>query len=196
MILETLVTTRATGGTVNLAPMGPTIPAGASRDPRDWTELVLRPFATSRTCRNLRERPEGVIHVTDDVLLLAKATLGNPAVEFVPSRKVECPRLADCCRWHEFVIDHWQEDEQRPTLRARILHTGIGRPFVGFHRARHAVLEAAILASRTHLLPRHELLAELEGLRPQIEKTASADERAAFALLEAHIRGERREALA
>ena len=53
--------------------------------------LVLRPFQTSTTYRNLKQTGCGVFHVTDDVLLLAQAAIGAldvspetfPAAEFL-----------------------------------------------------------------------------------------------------------------
>ena len=64
-ILEGLVTTIDPDGGMHLAPMGPRITA-------DWKRLLLRPFPTSHTFQNLKARGTGVLHVTDDVLLLAR----------------------------------------------------------------------------------------------------------------------------
>jgi hypothetical protein len=69
VILEGIVTTLAPDGTLNVAPMGPKL----GRDPRRFT---LRPYQTSTTYRNLKATGEGVLHVTDDVLLLARAAIG------------------------------------------------------------------------------------------------------------------------
>ena len=69
-ILEGIVTTRNEDGAVNVAPMGPII------DPDEAphiTRLHLRPFQTSTTFANLARTRQGVFHVTDDVLLLARA---------------------------------------------------------------------------------------------------------------------------
>ena len=68
MILEGIVTTVSAVGAVNVAPMGPRV------DP-DFSQIVLQPFRTSQTYQNLKARPEGVLHVTDDVLLLARAAV-------------------------------------------------------------------------------------------------------------------------
>ena len=55
--------------------------------------------------------------------------------------------------------------------------------FLGFNRAKHAVLEAAILATRVHLLKREHIMQEYERLQIPVEKTAGAAELEAFALL-------------
>ena len=62
---------------------------------------------------------------------------------------------------------------------------GTGREFLGLNRARHAVLEASILASRAHLLPAGELRAELDRLQVLVDKTAGPREREAMAYVRA-----------
>ena len=59
--------------------------------------------------------------------------------------------------------------------------------FFGFNRARHAVLEAAILATRGHLLPAVEIQAELARLRPWVDKTGEPAEHRAFQFLSEYI---------
>ena len=68
------------------------------------------------------------------------------------------------------------------------MHRGSRREFIGFNRARHAVLEAAIYATRVHLLSRDLLLAELDRLQVIVEKTAGPREHEAMALLTDYIR--------
>ncbi|MFO0968092.1 MAG: DUF447 family protein [Gemmataceae bacterium] len=46
---------------------------------RSMAASALRPYPTSQTYRNLKEHGEGVLHVTDDVLLLAQAAVGGRA---------------------------------------------------------------------------------------------------------------------
>ena len=70
LVLEGLVSTLdADGGPHRL--MGPQVPAV------EFDRFTLRPFPTSQTYRNLLAHGEGVLHVTDDVLLLAKAAIGR-----------------------------------------------------------------------------------------------------------------------
>ena len=72
MILEGIVTTVGPDGAVNIAPMGPRVTP-------DMARFVLRPYKTAQTYRNLKALGEGVLHVTDDVLLLARAAIGPVA---------------------------------------------------------------------------------------------------------------------
>ncbi len=61
------------------------------------------------------------------------------------------------------------------------------RDFFGLNRAKHAVVEAAILATRKHMIPLASLKADFERLRPLIEKTGGPREREAFELLERFV---------
>jgi hypothetical protein len=183
MILEGIVTSLSPAGALNIAPMGPRVDAS-------FTTLVLRPFNTSDTYRNLKAHGEGVLHVTDDVLLLAKAALGpvEPMPEVERATAILGYVLQDACRFYEFVVRRMDEREERVTIDAEVVHSGRRRDFFGFNRAKHAVLEAAILATRTAFLPLDEVAAEFRKLRVIVDKTGGAQEQAAFALLEDHLR--------
>jgi hypothetical protein len=182
MILEGMVTTLDEAGALNVAPMGPVVDETMST-------LLLRPFKTSQTYRNLKGRPQGVLHVVDDVLLLAKAAIGRltELSETFPTEKIEGRVLSQACRWYEFEVVACDDSEDRTRIEARVVHVGRLRDVFGFNRAKHAVLEAAILATRLHILPRDEVQAEFARLQIPIEKTAGAREREAFALLETYV---------
>jgi len=182
MILEGIVTTISPEGTLNIAPMGPIVDERMLR-------MVLRPFNTSDTYRNLKAHGEGVLHVTDDVLLLAKAALGpvDPMPDVERATSILGYVLRDACRWYEFVVRKIDDREQRVTIDADVVHSGRGRDFFGFNRGKHAVLEAAILATRTAFLPLDEITAEFRKLGVIVQKTGGPQEQAAFRLLEAHL---------
>ena len=183
MILESLVTTLDAGGAAHLAPMGPRVAP-------DWSRFTLRPFPTSQTYKNLLRHGEGVIHITDDALLLAKAAIGAVG-EMPPVRAAERVRgfvLADCCRYFEFVVKEIDDSPDRVSIEAEVVHAGRVRDFFGFNRAKHAVVEAAILATRLHILPLAEVAAEFAKLRVIVGKTGGPDEFAAMDLLERRLR--------
>jgi hypothetical protein len=184
MILEGVVTTLDSSGVVNIAPMGPSV-ADTGVGPR----FVLRPFRTARTYHNLVAHGEGVLHVTDDVLLIARAALGPgaPVPEMLPASQVRGSILAGACRYYEFRVTARDELGDRVTFEAEVVAQGRLRDFFGFNRAKHAVLEAAILATRTALLPRAEIEAEFRRLAVIVRKTGGAQEHAAFELLTQHI---------
>jgi hypothetical protein len=83
----------------------------------------------------------------------------------------------------ELAVAHVQEDEQRPRFHCRVVHAASHAPFQGFNRAQAAVIEAAILASRLHMLPREKIERELGYLQTAVEKTAGPREHEAWRLL-------------
>ncbi|MBX9622795.1 MAG: DUF447 family protein [Gemmataceae bacterium] len=184
MILEGLVTTRNADGSPHLAPMGPRVGA-------DWARFVLRPFPTSGTYKNLSAHGEGVLHVTDDALLIARAAIGraDPPPPVRPAVRVAGFVLADCCRSYEFVVRSVDASGERVAIDAEVVHAGRHRDFWGFNRARHAVVEAAILATRLHLLPHDEVAAEFKKLWVIVGKTGGPAEHEAMDLLDEHLAG-------
>ncbi len=148
MILEGLVTTLNLDGTVNVSPMGPLVED-------DFRRLVLRPYQTSRTFENLVRTRQGVFHVTDDVELLARAAVDrlDQPPPLVPAEGVEGFALADACRWYAFRVIRIDDRQARSTILAEVVRSGRLRDFFGFNRAKHAVVEAAILATRIDFLP-------------------------------------------
>jgi hypothetical protein len=183
MILEGIVTTLADDGTINIAPMGPRV------EP-DMRRLLLRPFPTAQTYRNLKEHGEGVFHVTDDVLLLARAAVGPvlPPPVLVPATRVRGQILQDACRYYEFRVLAIDEREQRVRIEAEVVHAGRLRDFFGFNRAKHAVVEAAILATRTEFLPLADIQAEFRKLALIVDKTGGWQEHEAMAFLQEHVK--------
>lgn len=183
MIIEGLVSTVNADGSPHLAPMGPRFET-ATPD-----RMLLRPFPTSHTYQNLLRHPAGVFHTTDDVLLLARASIGaiTRMPELIPAATVVGNVLRDCCAWMEFRVDHVDDSQARVRMSATIVHRGRGRDWLGFNRAQHAVVEAAILATRVHLLPPEHLSAEFHTLKAIVYKTGGPVELEAFRLLEAHV---------
>jgi uncharacterized protein len=184
MILEGIVTTTAADGRLHVAAMGPWIDP-AERAAGRITRLVLRPFATSQTAANLVRERCGVFHVSDDVLLLARVVAGRldgpPPVR--PATAAGGRVLRDACQAWEFAVDTIDDSRERLEITARVVAEHSGRPFLGFHRAAHAVVEAAILVTRIHLLGRGEVSRRIEDLRILVEKTGGPREAEAFALL-------------
>lgn len=182
MILEGIVTTQNPAGEINVAPMGPIVDD-------TMQSFVLRPFRTSTTYRNLKGHPFGVLHVVDDVLLLAKAAISRLEETPPTFQAITIPGhvLKSACRWYEFKVETLDDSDERTRIEARVVHTGRLRDFFGFNRAKHAVLEAAILATRVHILPTDEILAQIDALRSPVDKTAGPNERAAFQLVDDYV---------
>jgi hypothetical protein len=182
MIIEGIVTSISQGNEPNVAPMGPIVHG-------DFERLTLRPFQGSTTFRNLMETNCGVFHVVDRTHLIAEAAIGRltrlPPTE--AARRISGVVLSDCCRWFEFRIVSRDTSDQRSVMEAEIIHTEERRPFLGFNRARHAVIEAAILATRTHILAAEEVLAAFSSLQSAVDKTGDSEEKASFQMLQQFV---------
>ena len=95
--------------------------------------------------------------------------------------------MANACRCYEFSVISIDDDNERTEIVAQTVFEQRRRDFFGFNRAKHAVLEAAILATRVHLLPADDLLAQICLLQPLVDKTAGAKEHEAFVFLRNYI---------
>jgi len=184
-IIEGLMTTLSPQGHLNIAPMGPRVNA-------DFSQFVLRPFKTSTTYRNLKATGQGVFHVTDDALLIARAATGlldqHPAPATQPAAHVHGVILIQSCRYHELEVVSLDDAQDRTTIHLRCVHAKSLRDFFGFNRARHAVIEAAILATRVHLTGPESVLAEFEKLQIMVDKTGGPDEHQAMMELKEYVR--------
>jgi hypothetical protein len=183
LILEGLVTSLDDDGLPRLSPMGPLVD-------RAITQITLRPYQSSQTYQNLKRNPRGVLQITDDVELISQAAIGrlqHSDLKWMAGPS-DVPVLADCCRWFAFRVIDLDDSAERTTIRCEVTSRGEVRPFFGFNRAKHAVLEAAILATRIGILPQSQIQAELQRLATPVQKTAGLQERRAFELLAMYCR--------
>ncbi len=182
MILEGLVTTINEDGTANIAPMGPLVD-------EQMKQFVLRPYATSKTLANLKRTSEGVLHVTDDVEMIARAAINRlePPPKLAKARKVQGVVIAQACRWYEFTVASLDDRATRSTIACEVVGKGRIRDFFGFNRAKHAVIEAAVLATRLDVLPAEQICEEFKRLAVLVQKAAGPQERQAFQLLDEYV---------
>jgi uncharacterized protein len=183
VIVETIVTTISADGEVNCAPMG--VEWNPDVEPET---IVLKPFLETATYRNVLATRSAVVNLIDDVRVFAKAAISNPAYETVPAQVVRGVALAGACSWRELEVTGIDSTPPRSRIDTRTVHRQVRREFIGFNRARHAVLETAIYATRVHLLAREYLLSEVERLQVIVDKTAGPREFEAMALLVEYIR--------
>jgi hypothetical protein len=174
MIRETIVTTASGDGRVHVAPLG-IIADGAG-----W---IIAPFSPSTTLDNLRAVPFAVANHTDDVRVFAGCLTGRHDWPTAPSEHVPVARLAAALAHEELAVTGVTEDAQRPRFHCRVVHRASHGPFAGFNRAQAAVIEAAILISRLHLLPRDRIERETAALEVVVDKTAGDAEREAWSWL-------------
>ena len=162
---------------MNVAPMGPKIGRQPGR-------FLLRPYRTSTTYRNLKDCGEGVLHVTDDVLLIAQAAIGIlPVPASRPAERINGRVLLTTGRYLEFRVIELDDRTERTTIEIEAVAQGVLTDLFGLNRAKHAVIEAAILATRLDFLPIDEILDDFKRLAIPVDKTGGADERLAFGVL-------------
>jgi hypothetical protein len=178
VILETIVTSLDLAGAINFAPMGV-----------EWGEeiIVLKPFLETRTFQNLTATRTAVVNLTDDAMLFAQGAISSPQFPWIPASVVNGAVLQAACSWRELEVVTIDATPPRSRIDARVVHRGFTREFMGFNRAKHAVLEAAILATRTHLLPAEQIKEEYARLQIIVDKTAGPREQDAMTLLTQYV---------
>jgi len=144
MIIESVVTTKSREKQLNFAPMGVVF---------EEKSVLLRPFQHTTTYKNMVQTGEGVVNITDDVLIFARSALSREIFEHFPARCVSSAVLSAACAYYEFVVLEIRECGERAEVRCQVVNSGRIRDFLGFNRGKNAVIEAAILATRLNLLP-------------------------------------------
>ena len=174
MIIETIFSTLDANGKPNFAPMGIL-----------WSEdaVLARPFRTSQTYRNLLSSGHGVANFSDNVLAFVQCALYDEILPSFPAVTVPGVVFQDTCSWLELAVVSADGTEGRAEFRCQVLHRGRHRDFLGFCRARNAVIEAAIMATRLPLQERDRVVETLKQYMKIIEKTGSEMEKQAFQLV-------------
>jgi len=163
MIRETILTTTNAEGRLHITPIG------IIADGDGW---IIAPFRPSTTLDNLRAMPFAVANHTDDVRIFAGCLTGRHDWPTRASDNVPVPRLTGALAHTELAVVGVTEDEQRPRFQCAVVSRGVHAPFAGFNRAQAAVIEAAILVSRLHMLPREKIDSEIAYLEIAVTKTA------------------------
>ena len=183
MIVEGLVATQSAEGVPHLAVMGAVVDDA-------WQCVELRPFCETQTFRNLVQQSSAVFHTTDQIDLIVQLIIGGePQVEWLPAQQVPGSIYVGCCRYFELAATYSDPRPPRADFHFRVVAAGELRPAIGFNRARHLILEAAILASRVDFLPREELTQKFAWFEPIIRKTGAAEDLAAFDQLQRFLEG-------
>ena len=175
LILETIVTTLSPEGALHLVPFG-LIAEG--------DDTVLAPFRPSPTILNLDADPYFCASSPRDVRVIAGAVTGRREWPTVACDRIRGRRLADSFGHAEFAVTSVEADATRPRYRGRLVHAAAHAPFIGYNRAQAAVLEAAILSTRLHMLAPDKVMAEMRYLAIAISKTAGPREREAWDWIE------------
>ncbi len=174
MIYEAVIITRNEDGSNQIAPLGYQEIDGF---------IVLSPFRPSTTLANLERTNQAVINLTDNVAVIAGCLTGHYNWPTVEAKEINGARLEDTLSHMELEVDHIEKDDVRPRFFCKINNHENHKPFKGFNRAKSAVLEAAILTSRLHMLSTEKVATEIEYLKIAIDKTAGEQELEAWGWL-------------
>lgn len=180
LIHECIVCTADPRGRPHLAPMGVRYQADGG--------VVLMPFRPSTTLDNLLSSGAASLNVVTDSRIFAGCLTGRRDWPLLPMHRLPGWRLAAALRHQELALVSLQDDPQRPVLQLRTEHSQDHAPFLGFNRAQAAVLEAAVLVSRLHLLPADKVDREMAYLQIAIDKTAAPGELEAWGWLQEAVR--------
>lgn len=185
MIFESIVTTISAEGVAHIAPLG------VHTHERGF---VIAPFRPSRTLENISATRCAVINACDDVRVFAGCLTGRKDWATEPAQHVRAPRLSAAIAHQEVeVVSVENAESERPRFICTVRHSAQHSAFRGFNRAQAAVVEAAILVSRLHMLPAEKVDAEMAYLQIAIDKTAGDAEREAWGWLQTKIQSFRAE---
>jgi hypothetical protein len=178
-ILESIVATKAAEGGWHLVPFGLI---------EEDDTYVIAPFRPSPSIANLERHPYLSAAAPGDIRILAGCVTGRRDWPTVPCERIDGVRLADAIAHAELEVVERHDDPLRPRFRCRVVHTAMHRPLIGYNRAQAAVLEAAILSTRLHMLPAEKILGEMTYLAIAVAKTAGPAERTAWGWIEDKVR--------
>lgn len=178
MITETIVTTLNEEGKANFAPMGVTIGDG---------EILIRPYKESATYRNLLATRAVVVNLTDNASLFAESAISSPQFPALPADTIRGLILKDACSYYECSVKEADTMQERANFHCRVVKKGILREFIGFNRAKNAIIEAAILATRVRFLGVEHILQEYRRLAEIVKKTGGEEESRAMRFLQEYV---------
>lgn len=170
-ILETVVATTNRDGSHHIAPYG------LIQDGMEW---ILAPFRPSPAIENLERVPYAVASSPCDLRVIAGAVTGRRQWLTEPAEKVPGVRLLDAFGHLELEVVAVKDDITRPRFHCRVIHAASHRSFIGYNRAQAAIIEAAILVTRLHMLPKEKVEAEMTYLAIAVSKTAGMAEAEAW----------------
>jgi hypothetical protein len=178
VIFETVISTVAADGTPHVAPMGVRY-----RRTETGNDVILMPFKPSTTLANIGAGGQAVLNIVTDTRVFAGSVTGRRTWPVQPAERIPGVRLTCALSHVELRLAELQDDPQRPVLRMARVFEASHAPYLGFNRAQAAVIEAAVLVSRLHMLPAAKVDTEMNYLQIAIDKTAGPEEREAWGWL-------------
>lgn len=173
-IHEVIVTSLSNNGEAHSAPMGVS---------EVNAHIVIQPFKPSSTYENLKRHRQCVINYTDDVRVFAGALTGHRDWPVLPCNSIDGYYLESALSHTELYLEQFEDNNPRSRFEGKVLSEHTHAPFRGFNRAQSAVIDAAVLVSRLHMLPHEKIQQEIAYLSIAIEKTAGERELEAWGWL-------------
>lgn len=167
MILETLICSLNSNEEINVAPFG-------IKKKKDL--VVISPYLPSRTHENLLNNEYASVNYVDDVSLFVNCFLNKQKFKLKRCSLIRGFFLSEALSHQEVKVIDYKKNNLRPSFYCKIVFFKNHAPFLGFNRARHALLEACILASRIKILKKEKILNELNYLSMAVEKTSGTKE--------------------
>ncbi len=174
MIQEVIITTQNAEGVTHIAPMGVHVVEDG---------FIILPFRPSTTLNNILQSKSATINYCDDVRIFAGCLTGKRDWPLTPTEKIQGAYLSVALAHKELKLDKIEDNETRPKLFCKVVHSVNHAPFQGFNRAQYAVLEAAILVSRLKMLSIEKIESEIDYLSIGLNKTAGENELEAWGWL-------------
>lgn len=169
-IMETIVTTYDVKGEPNAAPMGVEM--------KNTQHIIIRPYLSSSTCKNLQSKKCAVINITSDPELYYRTAFketfpqGRMPVEwFEKAEVVDAPRLRRADAFIEvFVLNMRGLETKRAEMLCGVKLIRTLTPFPrAYCRATFATIEAIIHATRVKIFLVNGTMEEAEKLIELIE---------------------------
>ena len=207
MIVEGIITTEDENGEMHAAPIGPHVDEAF----RDWTLYPFQTSTTfanlHRTGRAVFHITDNAFLLTATVLGYGNRQLshGQNATDgssedrrseaeskwrhlIEKARRANLEQetgwvLENCHRYYSLQITEWDTSTQRAKATCRVVKQGTKGTFWGWNRAKHSLLELAILVSRRHMTDPAVWKEEWDKHCIIINKTAGPWELEALALL-------------
>ncbi len=168
MIFETIVSTLDKNKEINFAPFG---------IKKSKNTILISPFVPSKTLNNLKENKFAVVNYTDRSEFFVDCIVGK-----IKFKKEKCKNfpgffINDALSFDQVTVKKILPDKIRPVFVCEINKSYQLKRFEGHNRARSAIIEACILASRVKMLPKDKIMSELEYLNISVSKTAGDSEK-------------------
>lgn len=175
MIVETILSTINLEGTDNFAPMG--------IQTSDDGKVIVRPFRGSRTWDNLASGDFAAANITDSALSFVLSVVDPARLRTAPALRAPCSVLEDFCERLELKMTERNLDGPRGLCVFSVIHRETGRPFSGFNRARCAIVEALVAATRISVNGPAPFEHKYAAAVDLVERTGGPDEEKALLLL-------------